>query len=65
MSKDSEDIENVQSARVLQNRGARVAVVVAAAQSLLSGPQNRLESNYSHFYAQLSPSESYLPDLRV
>ena len=58
MSKDSEDIENVQSAPVLQNRGARVAVVVAAAQSLLSGPQNRLESQYSHFYAQPSRGAS-------
>ena len=29
-----------------------------AYQSLLSGPQNRLESEYSHFYAHRAASES-------
>ena len=58
MPKDSEDIENVQSAPVLQNRGARLAVVVVAAQSLLQPPQNRLESEYSHFYAHFGGQES-------
>ena len=58
MSKDFENIENAQSAPMLQNRGARLAVLVVAAQSLLQSPQNRLEFEYSHFYAQLSPSEA-------
>ncbi len=57
MSKDFENIENAQSAPMLQNRGARLAVLVVAAQSLLQSPQNRLESEYSHFYAQPSLSE--------
>jgi hypothetical protein len=30
----------------------------ASAQSLLQSPQNRLESNYSHFYAHMAEQES-------
>jgi hypothetical protein len=33
--------------------------------SLLSGPQNRLELKYSHFYAQPDLSETQLPEKRV
>ena len=58
MSEDFENIENAQSAPMLQNRGARLAVLVVAAQSLLQSPQNLLESEYSHFYAQPDQSET-------